>query len=389
MNTRNKILLAFLLSFLGTTSVASGQINEDLFIYGYFQGTSRYSHLESNPLPEVNRAWNFSVQQLNLFMFKQIDANFSGFVNLEITNSLSTEDGWGSIALDEAWMKYDRTGTFKIKAGLLIPTFNNLNAIKDKTPLLPYLLRPFAYETFAQEFFSTDELVPRQAAIEIYGSINLGRQTKFDYAAYIGNNIAFITSEAVSTIPSGADTTTTKLIGTRIGLRHGAIKFGISVTKDNADISQIPIFLATDISEIDKVPRNRIGVDFSLTYSRLFFESEFIHVNYLLSEMDKETIARYQVINPLLSDELDKIFAYITLGYYFGEKWFSYGMYSYYQDKSNVITDNGFGMYSIGAGFRPNDYLVFKIQSVYASTYKNDFFFGREKDLMIGLSVFL
>ena len=374
---------------VASPNLASAQMNEDLYIYGYFQGITRYSHLESNPLPEVEEAWSFSIQQMNLFMFKQFDANFSAFVNLEITNSLSTVEGWGGIALDEAWMKYQRNNALKIKAGLLIPTFNNLNAIKNKTPLLPYIMRPFAYETIVEEFFSTNELVPKQAAVEVYGSKKINKRLKLDYAAYVGNNSAFITSETAATIPSGGDTTLVKLVGGRVGLRRNSVKVGVSVSRDEADLSKIPIFLATDLTGIGKASRTRLGVDLSFSTSRFFFESEFIRVFYSLADSDKELIREFISINPLLSEELDKLFAYGSLGINIGERFFAYGMYSYMEDRSNIITDEGFGMYSVGGGFRPNDSLVFKLQFVHVSTYAKDLFFGRETDVLIGLSVYL
>lgn len=365
-----------------------GQTDESLYFYGYFQAISRYSHLESNPVLEVDKAWSFSIQQMNLFMFKQLDPRFSTFINLEITNSLSTEEGWGSLALDEAWVKYDKGKGFKVKAGLLVPTFNNLNAIRDKTPLLPYIMRPFAYETLVSDFLSTDELVPLQAAVEVYGGVNLGKKTKLDYAAYIGNNSAFMISDALATLPSGSDSTLSKLVGGRIGLRRGNVKFGISGSYDQADLSRIPIFTA-DFTGVGTLPRYRLGLDLMVNLPAFYVEAEFIHVYYGLNREKSALLATLAESNFLFNEALDKLFGYVTVGADFGESWFAYGMFSYIEDRSNIVTEDGFGMYSLGGGYRLNDMLIFKAQVVYTSTYSDTLFFGREKDVLVGLSVFL
>ncbi|MEM8488115.1 MAG: hypothetical protein AAF564_21375, partial [Bacteroidota bacterium] len=342
----------------------------------------------SNPRPRVAESLSFSVQQMNLFMFKQIDEKFSGFINLEIINSLSTEDQWGGFALDEAWVKYDRGQHLKVKAGLLVPTFNNLNTIRDRTPLLPYIMRPFAYETLVSDFLSTDELAPRQAAIEVYGTLGMANQIKFDYAAYVGNNTAYMIQEAIATLPSGSDSTLAKLFGGRIGIRKGPLKLGISVSHDYADLSRIPIF-TTDFSGVGTLPRSRLGFDLSLTFPGFYVESEFIRVYYSLSAEKRARLEEIVETNFLFNEDLNKLFGYVTVGADIGESFFAYGMFSFVEDRSNIVTEDGFGMYSIGGGYRANDFLVFKVQLVYTSTFTQDLFYGKETDVLVGLSVFL
>lgn len=388
MKYLTRCLLIYFVICAGMATSAIAQINEDLYIYGYFQGTARYTDLDSNPKSEVDQNLSFAIQQMDLFLFKQIDDKFSTFANLEITNTFSSADGWGSLALDEAWVKYDPVGKLKLKAGILVPPFNNLNTIKDKTPLLPYIIRPLAYERGLQEIFKLDELVPRQASVEVYGLLGLGEKLKFDYSVYVGNQVASVITTTAGTLPAGADTTLAKLVGGRIGIRYDGIKAGISGTIDRADLSKIPIFVA-EFDGVGTLPRNRLGLDFSLSYPRFFFESEFIGVFYDLNAEKKRQLEELVSANPLLSPDLNRLFAYGALGFNIGERCYAYSMFSYFEDRSNIITNNGFGMFGIGGGFRPNDALVLKAQFIAASTYSKTIFFGREKDVMLALSVFL
>ena len=108
-----------------TTGGRSQTENQELNVFGYFQvlldnGSKSLIH------PRVN---SFSLQQMNLFLAKEISPSLSSFVNFEVTNSYSSDKNWGSFNLEEAWIKYRHGNEFNVKAGLLIPAFNNLNEI--------------------------------------------------------------------------------------------------------------------------------------------------------------------------------------------------------------------------------------------------------------------
>ncbi len=77
----------------------------------------------------------------------------------------------------------------------MVPTFNNLNEIKNRTPLLPYIFRPFVYEASVFDLFPVNELVPEQAFLQVYGFIPAG-EVKFDYAVYVGNGSEYIDASA-------------------------------------------------------------------------------------------------------------------------------------------------------------------------------------------------
>ena len=92
----------------------------------------------------------FILQQANIFFRKQFNSRFAAFVDLEFTNTYASTRKWGTFRLEEAWVRYQTSEEFSIKAGLLVPVFNNLNEIKNRMPLLPYITRPFVYEAAAK-----------------------------------------------------------------------------------------------------------------------------------------------------------------------------------------------------------------------------------------------
>ena len=157
-------------------SGAFGQTkNSDLKIFGYFQA-SLGSQKDLQTLRESN---SFTLQQLNLFLQKDLTADWTAFVNFEFVNSYSSVYNWGAFSLEEAWINYNRSNQFKLKLGLLTPAFNNLNEIKNRTPLLPYIIRPVVYESSFRETVPTEQFLPARAFAQVYGSITLA-DTKFD-----------------------------------------------------------------------------------------------------------------------------------------------------------------------------------------------------------------
>ena len=253
---------------------AQGQVLEGLRVFGYFQ--SYFSRVDGDALlvpeniPATDRRNTFNQQQLNLLFAKDLTDSFSAFVNVELTNSFSSKDGWGSIKLEEAWVRYNHSSALNVKAGLQIPTFNNLNEIKNRTPLLPYIFRPSVYESAYSEFLPTRVFVPNQAYVQVYGGIPMGG-TRLDYSVYAGNQDAFITDTTMVSAVTGVDTTTALMVGGRLGLRKRSLKLGVSGTVDKDNLS----FL-----NLGAVRRFRLGADLSFTFKRFFFEGEFIAVRY-------------------------------------------------------------------------------------------------------------
>ncbi|MDP6037792.1 MAG: hypothetical protein QGG64_04520, partial [Candidatus Latescibacteria bacterium] len=179
---RYYILLLF--SLLYISSPAQAQFGEsDLRIFGYFQ---TLFHYQNQDLPK-RKLSSFSLQQLNLFMQKDLAQNWRAFINIEGVNTFNSKRNWGSLRFEEAWARYRSGVKFNLKVGLQIPTFNHFNEIKNRTPLLPYAIRPLVYETSFEEIISVEEYVPTRAFVQAYGFLP-HNNFKLDYALYIGNS---------------------------------------------------------------------------------------------------------------------------------------------------------------------------------------------------------
>ncbi len=288
----NKRMIILLFLFFNTA--AFSQVSESpINIFGYFQNQFKQ---EDNP--SLNSESNtFLVQQLNLFFQKDLLKNWSAFVNIELLNSFSISRNTGAINLEEAWAKYRLNSKFSLKLGMLIPTFNHLNRIKNRTPILPYIIRPLIYESSLSEIVPVDEFIPSTAFIEVSGILPIANKLKFDYAVFAGNSPNISTQSQAG--QSGIDTTATFLLGGRIGVRYNELKFGLSSTYDKSNNfqNQFPDLTTVDLTEI---PRLRFGLDLAYEFGPIWFQSEYINLQY-----DEST----DLIN------LDKDFLYATLGW--------------------------------------------------------------------------
>src|SRR5262245_17023286 len=161
-----------------------GQTNSPgLKVFGYFQAALG----SQKDLQTQREANSFTLQQLNLFLQKDLTADWTAFVNFEFVNSYSSLYNWGAFSLEEAWINYNGSNQFRLKLGLLTPAFNNLNEIKNRTPLLPYIIRPVVYESSFRQTVPTEDFLPARAFAQVYGFIPWA-ETKFDYAVYLGNS---------------------------------------------------------------------------------------------------------------------------------------------------------------------------------------------------------
>lgn len=295
-------------------------------IFGYFQSSFGYRKDIGRPV----QVKTFSLQQLNLFLQKDLTTKWTAFVNFEFVNSYSSFRNWGAQNLEEAWVSYRSSDQFKIKLGLQVPTFNNLNEIKNKTPLLPYIIRPLVYESSFNEIIALDEFTPTQAFIQAHGFIP-GRNLKFDYAAFIGN------SPNINNDPrrgqTGVDTTQYFLFGGRLGIRTNNLKLGISSTIDRVDFFNVAVFLGYEPSKFIRVPRLRLGGDFSLNAGKWLWESEYTRVTY-----DDD--------HPLLN--LDKEFYYGTLLHELNERLLFYT--GYWVTRENTLPVKDFDLFALTVG---------------------------------------
>jgi len=316
------IAITILSMFVGGVFPAFAQSGESpINIFGYFQTSlqhwTKFDVESTHPqfgLPDGRTAQNsFNLQQLNLFFSKNLARRWRAFINFEFLNTYSSGRGWGAVKLEEAWVRYKASDKFNLKVGLLIPTFNNLNEIKNRTPLLPYIIRPTFYETSFSEFFDDfAELVPDRAFAQAAGVLPAGK-ANFDYAVYLGNSPNINNQSEVG--QTGVDTTDTFLIGGRIGIRGKDLKIGLSATREKVNLLDFNIGGQTGfLVDFKETPRVRLGADLSFHLEQLYFEGEFIAI-------------RYDDQAPEVS--IDKDLFYATLGYRFDEKWFAYASYSY------------------------------------------------------------
>ncbi|MEJ2054811.1 MAG: hypothetical protein P8X42_12895 [Calditrichaceae bacterium] len=314
-NTITGFIFVILIFNFSSTNAQSW--SSPLKVFGFFQA----SYIHSSHLGGVDDYGTFNIQQLNLFFQKDLTKNWTSFINFEVLNNFSSNKQWGSINLEEAWIKYYAGPQFTIRLGLQIPIFNNLNEIKNRTPLLPYIIRPLVYETSFGEFLALEEMTPGRAFIQTNGFVPIAR-SKIDYAFYIGNSPNINNNSLAG--QTGIDTTDTYLIGGRVGLRFNDIKMGLSATYDKTNaFKYTEPYLSIPEGFLDQVQRIRLGGDFSFDYHNFRLESEFITVNY---DDDVEAL------------KLDKWFHYFTLGYFIDEEVFLYYSYWYNKEYYNYIT---------------------------------------------------
>jgi hypothetical protein len=105
MITRSAIRAALLLLLASATGAYAQADEGELRFFGYFQNIWVYQEVETghNQDQEVETGYNqdqkidsFSVQQLNLFMQRDLARRWTAFVNFEMLNSYSSFRNWGA-----------------------------------------------------------------------------------------------------------------------------------------------------------------------------------------------------------------------------------------------------------------------------------------------------
>jgi hypothetical protein len=312
---RKLLMICFTFMLLGINQLFAQLGESPIKIFGYFQNEFEYQKGTGDIYEKLDEEQNensFVLQQLNLFFQKDLGQKWTALVNFEIINSFSSLYQRGGFRLEEAWARYRASRQFNIKLGLQIPIFNNLNEIKNRTPLMPYIIRPLAYETAFSEDIPVEEYTPSSAYIQVYGFIP-SVEWKFDYAVYLGNtpNIESFSGSG----RSGLDTTSSVLIGGRLGIRYQELKLGISATRDIVNYfenSGWDTLLNISPNKFKEVQRVRFGGDLSFNYGNFTFESEYIRVTY---DYD------------ISGFNSDRKFYYATLGYHATEKLFLFLSY--------------------------------------------------------------
>ncbi len=359
---RGGVIVCFFL-LLGFSEAHSQPKESPIQTFGYFQIAFR--HDESNKREEQSNS--YSVQQLNLIFQKNFSRQWLAFINFELLNNFSSSRRWGSLDMDEAWISYRTNRQMTLKAGLHVPVFNNLNEIKNRTPLLPYIIRPLIYEESFAEILNIEEFVPNRAFLQASGTLSFGK-TRLDYAGYVGNspniNSQFDNEREGGSQQTGVDTTTTILIGGRVGLRIRDLKLGVSGTRESVNFfrtltvsqnGETPFLGGIPPERFNGVIRTRFGADLSFHFNKFSFESELIAVGH---SVDTPQEFRDLPSGSEFRINLDKLFYYGTLGYEAGEHLFIYGSYWYTgQSFSLQVQDQSVGdeldidVYTVGARY--------------------------------------
>lgn len=362
----------FALCFFAFGAATAQAQLEDLRIFGYAQTLGYYERQQTTisgmlppgvPASQTNERTSFSLQQLNVMFNKPFAEKFNVFLNFQYTLGFSTQRGWGDFSVEEAWASYEHSEALTLKAGMLLPTFNNLNELKNRTALLPYLFRPAVYETTLGSFISFEDYLPERSFLQVNGSAHISNDLRFEYAASMGNpETSYISSKSSSSTnaPPGA-TGESKVnffsYGGRVGIRNAAetFKFGVSGTFDKDNRRDTTRVLSVGIPEflppLGDVDRVRLGSDVSFTVGNFAFEGEYIGVFY----------------NSTRSKQLNKQFYYANALYNFTDQIYGYANYSYFSlenSSENAATDRGVHLLSAGAGWRVNQWFVPKIQYV-------------------------
>jgi hypothetical protein len=387
---KNSFLLFFLL-LISFTQV-SLKAQDDLEVFGYAQPYfNSYSSEYAEPGPpegeENYKYYTMGVSQLNLFFKKGFGDDFSAFVNFEVVNNFSSDKGWGGFALQEAYLRWNYSDALKFKFGMLIPTFNQLYEIYNKTPLLPYVFRPQLYETNQGNLVDIFSFLPQKALVQASGVMNLG-DVKFDYAAYLNYPTnGFFSSEDNDLLPGyvafGQSAVTYLGVGGRLGFRYDKLNMGVSLGSDKEnrrnyrqtvyhkynfylDDSTANVY-ATDETSLGDLNRFRLGFDLSFTFGGFTLSGEYLNVKTDIPAASQEILNQWNADDPyFIGKGFDKSFYYGSILYNISEKFFAYVMYDYMKDEADpfFFGENGYGGYSFGGGYNLNDYVVVKAQYV-------------------------
>jgi hypothetical protein len=329
--------------------VFSQEQDSKLHIFGYMQAS--FGALDESYMRGGSST--FLLQQLNIMGSRQFDSRFSFFGDLQFTNTFSSPLKWGGINLEEAWIKYSRDQALNVKVGLLTPTFNAMHQIKNKAPLVPYVFRPFVYESVMAEVLDFEGFLPMRAYVEVYGAIPIA-DSKVEYAVYLGNSDSkFIARDGSFFQVSGMDTTNFKLVGARVGFTTSWLRAGVSFTSDKEN--------HTDMG-IGPIQRYRVGGDLSIQFEPITLEGEVILVKPQLDDRGRGILRMVSMMNPLVGSDFDRLFWYGTCLWDISEEFYTYASYSYVANNDNTIQREGIRGWSVGGGWRPIDQIAVKAQ---------------------------
>ncbi len=330
---------------------------------------------------EINETYSnstFAVQQLDLILINEFDYNIKTFVDLTFNWNYDSNKGWGEFDIQEAWAQYSYSDGLNIQFGQLIPRFNYNNELRNKLPLLPYIIRPVYYEEILNNIFNVEDLIPETAYFQVYGMLPLLSKMRLDYSLFVGNSEdSYIISSKennhyhLSENVNGIDTTglKQKLIGGRVGVHTASesIRLGVSVTHDYDN--RRDTLLRMWPSPIGDLERWRIGWDMNFAFSGFELDGEFIYVDYKVGDSNFED--NMMSFAPKMVNKKEYyILSYLTSALYnISSKIFVYGRYN---NIDNTVDNFKVQDISFGAGYKILPNCVAKVQYLnHDQSFKN------------------
>ncbi len=390
-----KAALVLLLGFFCTTK-SFAQEEDELYVFGFAQVLFNAKMMdftvnESNLIPfdfeQSFESNSFSLHQVNLFFQKPINERSLFFLSLEASGSYSTKVPSGNFEIPEGWINYRFSESIELKAGLLLPKFNNLTEIKNRLPLFPYLIRPLMYEGLLSSLVYVEDYKPQSAYFQVSGSKKLHANHSIEYALYVGNaensflgkevDNSFSIDENSGTLYPGENISKTLLFGGRIGVIQNLQNFkaGVSFTydKDNKTKEENSMFRLPGLTTpvLGEINRYRLGLDLSFNISDFSFEGEYMGAYHDHSNIRKTPA--YANAN------LNKFFLYSGLTYHLSDRFYAFGYYSLSKDYSfefvqaNTPSAGGINIYSIGGGWKPYENTSIKLQYLNSVIGANDY----------------
>lgn len=390
-----KAALILLLGLLCTTK-SFAQDEDELFVFGFAQVLFNAKMMdftvnESTLIPfEFEQSFesnSFSLHQVNLFFQKTINERSLFFLSLEASGSYSTKTPSGNFEIPEGWINYRFSELLELKAGLLLPKFNNLTEIKNRLPLFPYLIRPLMYEGLLSSLVYVEDYKPQSAYFQISGSKKIRPSHSLEYALYVGNaensflskqiDDSFTVNENSAALYRGENLNTALLFGGRIGVIQNLQNFkaGVSFTydKDNKTKEENSMFRLPGLTTpvLGEIDRYRLGFDLSFNIADFSFEGEYMGAFHDHSVVRK---------TPAYSNaNLNKFFLYSGLTYHISEQFYAFGYYSLSKDYSyefihaNTPSAGGINIYSVGGGWKPFENTSIKLQYLKSDIGANDY----------------
>jgi hypothetical protein len=362
-----------IISILFVSIFNSPRAQSAIEVYGYVQSAYVHFHNTWDPYPpagEGNYTYHYmGTNQLNLFLSKDLGDNFTSFVNFEYINNYSSDKGFGAFNLQEAYIKWEYRDFLKVKFGQFIPQFNAMFEMYNKTPLLPYIVRPKLYDATSGNLVDIFDILPQKALLQIFGSIPV-ESINFEYALFMGNPAnSFISSPTNNLLPSyvayGQSAAKHFSFGGRFGIKSNSLRAGVSIHFDKNNQDNFVKDSSGTVVNLGSFNRFRFGADIDYKFGDFELIAEYLKTSTSLPSAIQDSLNLWNSNDPyFVGNSFNQEFYYGTLLYNFSDKFFAYVMYDYLNDSVQPFYFGLDGYYGghLGCGYYINDDIIVKFQ---------------------------